>query len=61
MPNFYFHYSTAFAILRHNGLVIGKKDLLGKVPGMTGTGKVAKMMGLKTAAKKTAKKPTKKK
>jgi hypothetical protein len=61
MPNFYFHYSTAFAILRHNGLVIGKKDLLGKVPGMTGTGKVAKMMGLKTAAKKTTKKPGKKK
>ena len=61
MPNFYFHYSTAFAILRHNGLVIGKKDLLGQVPGMTGTGKVAKMMGLKTAAKKTAKKPAKKK
>jgi hypothetical protein len=61
MPNFYFHYSTAFAILRHNGLVIGKKDLLGQVPGMTGTGKVAKMMGLKTAAKKTTKKPAKKK
>jgi hypothetical protein len=57
IPNFYFHYSTAFAILRHNGLAIGKKDLLGQVPGMTGTGKVAKMMSLKT----TVKKPTKKK
>jgi hypothetical protein len=52
MPNFYFHYTTAFAILRHNGLGIGKKEFLGQVPGMTGTGKVAKMMGLKSASKK---------
>ena len=51
MPNFYFHYTTAFSILRHNGLSIGKNDFLGQVPGMTGTGKVAKMMNLKPKKK----------
>ena len=55
LPNFYFHYSTAFSILRHNGLGIGKKEFLGQVPGMTGKGKVAKMMGLKSAGKKANK------
>ena len=29
VPNFYFHISMAYAILRHNGLEIGKKDFLG--------------------------------
>jgi hypothetical protein len=29
LPNFYFHLSMAYAILRHNGLDIGKKDFLG--------------------------------
>ena len=29
LPNFYFHITTAFAILRHNGVEIGKKDFLG--------------------------------
>jgi len=29
MPNFYFHLTTAYAILRHNGVEIGKKDYLG--------------------------------
>lgn len=29
MPNFFFHVTTAYAILRHNGLEIGKKDFLG--------------------------------
>ncbi len=33
LPNFYFHVTTAFAILRHNGLEIGKRDFLGPVPG----------------------------
>ena len=28
-PNFYFHLSMAYAILRHNGLEIGKRDFLG--------------------------------
>ena len=31
IPNFYFHITTAYAILRHNGLDIGKMDFLGKV------------------------------
>ncbi len=30
MPNFYFHLTTAYAILRHNGLDIGKMDFLGR-------------------------------
>lgn len=29
LPNFYFHVTTAYAILRHNGLDIGKRDFLG--------------------------------
>lgn len=29
IPNFYFHVTTAYAILRHNGLEIGKMDFLG--------------------------------
>ena len=29
LPNFYFHYTTAYAILRHNGVAIGKRDFLG--------------------------------
>jgi len=31
LPNFYFHATTAFAILRHNGVPIGKLDFLGAV------------------------------
>ncbi|KYF77503.1 DUF1993 domain-containing protein [Sorangium sp. So ce394] len=30
LPNFFFHVTTAYAILRHNGLDIGKMDFLGK-------------------------------
>ena len=29
-PNFYFHLTTAYAILRHNGLDIGKMDFIGR-------------------------------
>ena len=29
LPNFYFHSTTAYNILRHNGLEIGKTDFLG--------------------------------
>lgn len=29
IPNLYFHITTAYAILRHNGVSIGKKDYLG--------------------------------
>ena len=28
-PNFYFHYTTAYAILRHLGVEIGKRDFIG--------------------------------
>lgn len=30
-PNFYFHISIAYAILRHNGVDIGKMDYLGAI------------------------------
>jgi len=29
LPNFFFHLTTAYAILRHNGVEIGKRDFLG--------------------------------
>jgi len=29
-PNFYFHVTTAYNILRHNGVEIGKTDFIGK-------------------------------
>ena len=31
LPNFYFHVITAYAILRHSGVEIGKQDFLGKI------------------------------
>lgn len=30
LPNFYFHVTTAYAILRHNGVELGKQDYLGR-------------------------------
>ena len=30
LPNFYFHVTTAYDILRHNGVEVGKMDFLGK-------------------------------
>jgi hypothetical protein len=30
LPNFYFHVTTAYNILRHNGVEIGKMDFLGR-------------------------------
>jgi hypothetical protein len=30
LPQFFFHTTTAYAILRHNGVEIGKKDFIGK-------------------------------
>ena len=29
LPNFYFHMTTAYDILRHNGVPLGKRDFLG--------------------------------
>ena len=31
LPNFYFHLTTAYAILRHNGVDLGKQDFLGSL------------------------------
>ncbi len=31
LPNFFFHTTTAYAILRHNGIEIGKGDYIGKL------------------------------
>ncbi len=30
LPQFFFHVTTAYAILRHNGVEIGKRDYMGK-------------------------------
>ncbi|MBI3505427.1 MAG: DUF1993 domain-containing protein [Proteobacteria bacterium] len=30
LPNFYFHVTTAYAILRHNGVEVGKGNFLGR-------------------------------
>jgi len=32
MPNFFFHVTTAYDLLRHNGVEVGKRDFLGQVP-----------------------------
>ncbi len=32
IPNVYFHITTAYQILRHNGMDVGKKDYLGALP-----------------------------
>jgi hypothetical protein len=32
LPNFYFHIAAAYAILRHCGVDIGKRDFLGAIP-----------------------------
>src|SRR6202167_4743241 len=32
LPNFYFHVTAAYAILRHCGVEIGKRDFLGAIP-----------------------------
>ena len=32
LPNFYFHVTTAYDILRHCGVEIGKRDFIGAIP-----------------------------
>jgi uncharacterized protein len=32
LPNFFFHATTAYAILRHNGVDLGKMDYIGSMP-----------------------------
>ena len=34
LPNFFFHLTAAYLILRHNGIQIGKRDFIGAIPGM---------------------------
>jgi uncharacterized protein len=34
LPNFYFHLTTAYDLLRYAGVEIGKRDFLGAVPGL---------------------------
>ena len=31
LPNFYFHATTAYDILRHKGVPLGKRDFLGRM------------------------------
>jgi hypothetical protein len=31
IPNFFFHVTTAYAILRHNGVELGKRDFIGHI------------------------------
>ncbi len=31
VPNFYFHVTTAYSILRHNGVELGKRDYIGSM------------------------------
>ena len=33
LPNFFFHLTTTYALLRHNGVDVGKMDFLGAVQG----------------------------
>jgi hypothetical protein len=33
LPNFYFHATTSYNILRHNGVELGKMDFIGQPPG----------------------------
>ena len=41
IPNFMFHVTTAYAILRHQGLELGKAQFLGPREGYTGAGSAA--------------------
>jgi uncharacterized protein len=36
IPNFFFHATTAYAILRHNGVPLGKMDYIGSIPAQEG-------------------------
>ena len=51
LPNFYFHYTSAYNILRNNGVPLGKLNYVGMAPGVTMSGKIAKMMAGKAAPK----------
>ncbi|HUI26751.1 MAG TPA: DUF1993 domain-containing protein [Candidatus Kryptonia bacterium] len=36
IPNFFFHATMAYAILRHNGVELGKMDYIGSIPAKEG-------------------------
>lgn len=36
LPNFFFHATMAYAILRHNGVDLGKMDYIGSIPAKEG-------------------------
>ena len=36
LPNFFFHMTMAYAILRHNGVELGKMDYIGSIPAKEG-------------------------
>jgi hypothetical protein len=36
LPNFFFHATMAYAILRHNGVALGKMDYIGSMPTQEG-------------------------
>jgi len=36
LPNFYFHCTTAYDILRHCGVELGKRDFIGTIIGNVG-------------------------
>lgn len=55
MPNFYFHVTTAYNILRHNGVALSKGDYLGKVPGAVMPGPASKKRAPRKAAAKAGK------
>ena len=53
LPNVFFHCTTAYNILRHNGVELGKWDFLGKAPGANiKAGKPAKKPAKKRAPRK---------
>ena len=33
LPNLHFHATTAYAVMRHNGVDLGKRDYMGVIPG----------------------------
>jgi hypothetical protein len=55
MPNVYFHMTTAYNILRHNGVELGKQDFIGQAPGvMISAGKRKAAPRTTAAARKSA-------
>src|SRR5439155_13741312 len=45
IPNFFFHATMAYAILRHNGVDLGKMDYIGSIPAREGYGRTPRAAG----------------